>query len=87
MSGIVSVDDVRYPKPHPEPYRAACRLAGVWSTHAVAVEDTPTGIRSAQAAGVRCAAVAGTMPRRRLEGADELVDALTPETVAALLER
>ena len=87
VSGIVSVDDVRYPKPHPEPYRAACRLAGVWSARAVAVEDTPTGIRSAQAAGVRCAAVTGTMARNRLSGAEELLDRLTPETVAALLER
>lgn len=86
VSAIVAVDDVRYPKPHPEPYRAACRVAGVWSAHAVAVEDTPTGIRSAQAAGVRCAALAGTMGRRSLEGADELLDALTPDAVIALLE-
>ena len=87
VSGIVAVEDVANPKPHPDPYRTACRVAGVWPARAVAVEDTPTGIRSAQAAGVRCAAVTGTMSRNRLAGADELLDALTHETVAALLER
>jgi HAD superfamily hydrolase (TIGR01509 family) len=44
-------DEVRQPKPHPEPYAAAAALLGVDPGHTVAIEDSPTGAASAEAAG------------------------------------
>jgi HAD superfamily hydrolase (TIGR01509 family) len=86
IAAIVALDDVANPKPHPEPYRVACALAGVEPERAVAVEDSPSGIAAAKAAGVRCAALTGTVARDRLAAADVLLPALTAEAVAALLQ-
>jgi HAD superfamily hydrolase (TIGR01509 family) len=44
-------DEVRRGKPHPEPYLAAARALSVSPRDCVALEDSPTGLRSAIAAG------------------------------------
>lgn len=48
---IVTGDDVRRGKPHPEPYLTAAARLGVDARHCVAIEDSPTGVRAAVAAG------------------------------------
>lgn len=50
---IVTGDMVDNGKPHPEPYLTAAAALGVDPTDCVAVEDSPTGARSAEAAGCR----------------------------------
>jgi len=52
---------------------------------ALAFEDTPAGIASAKGAGLRCCAIATTVPRERLGDADLVADALTPQLVESLL--
>jgi HAD superfamily hydrolase (TIGR01509 family) len=47
----VTGDEVDRGKPHPEPYQAAAELLGVDPASCVAIEDSPTGARSARAAG------------------------------------
>jgi HAD superfamily hydrolase (TIGR01509 family) len=54
-------DDVSRPKPHPEPYLTACELLGVRPGETVAVEDSPTGAASAEAAGCRVLVVPATV--------------------------
>ncbi|MDQ7991662.1 MAG: HAD family phosphatase [Propionicimonas sp.] len=49
---VVSADDVRLPKPAPEPYLAACAGLGVAPASAVAFEDSATGVAAAAAAGL-----------------------------------
>ncbi len=44
-------DEVRRGKPHPEPYLAAARALSVSPRDCIALEDSPTGVRSATAAG------------------------------------
>ena len=44
-------DEVRRGKPHPEPYLAAARALSVSPRDCVVLEDSPTGVRSATAAG------------------------------------
>jgi len=51
---IVSAEDVEHPKPAPDLYLLACRRLGVDPSEAIAVEDSPTGVRSAKAAGMAC---------------------------------
>ena len=48
---VVTGDAVSHGKPHPEPYLHAARLLGVDPDHCVAIEDSTTGTRSAEAAG------------------------------------
>ena len=62
-------------KPAPDIYLAACRSLGVDPTTAVAIEDSPTGIQAARAAGLTCIAV----PSETTEGlheADHIVHSL-----------
>lgn len=49
---IVTGDQVRHGKPHPEPYLTAAARLGVPPAECVAIEDSPTGAGSAVAAGV-----------------------------------
>jgi beta-phosphoglucomutase-like phosphatase (HAD superfamily) len=52
----------------------------------VAFEDTEAGVASAKAAGVRCIALAATLPRARLAHADEIVEAIDEPLLHRLLE-
>ena len=54
---VVTGDEVSQGKPHPEPYLAAAAKLGVKATDCAAIEDSPTGVRSAVAAGCRTFAV------------------------------
>lgn len=50
---IVTRDDVVHPKPHPEPYLTAARRLGLAPETCIAVEDSPSGVRAAHAAGMQ----------------------------------
>jgi HAD superfamily hydrolase (TIGR01509 family) len=54
---VITGDRVERGKPHPDPYLHAARLLGVDPRYCVAVEDSPTGVTSAEAAGVPTLAV------------------------------
>ncbi len=58
----VTADDTEHTKPAPDPYLAACRALGVDPASCVAVEDTETGVRSAEAAGCAVLAVPSLAP-------------------------
>ena len=53
----VTGDEVARGKPHPEPYLRAAERLGVRADQCLAIEDSPTGVRSALAAGCRVIAV------------------------------
>ena len=80
---IVSAEEVRKSKPDPESYRLAYRrLADMFPSsltdprEAIAVEDTPAGIRSARGAGLRVLAVTNSYGPAELSDADWIVDSL-----------
>lgn len=50
---IVSGDEVKQGKPHPEPYIIASKKTSYELTEIVAIEDSPQGARSATDAGLR----------------------------------
>ncbi|MBE7188429.1 HAD family hydrolase [Jatrophihabitans endophyticus] len=56
FTATVCGDEVAHPKPAPDPYLRAAQLCGADPRHCVAIEDSPLGIASAEAAG--CAVVA-----------------------------
>jgi len=59
---VVAGDDVSQGKPHPEPYLLGASRLGVLPGQCVALEDSPTGARSAQAAGCVVLAVPNVVP-------------------------
>ena len=59
---VVAVDDVVDGEPHPEAYLTAAEQLGVDPTRCVAVEDSPSGIGSALAAGARTIGVEVMVP-------------------------
>lgn len=62
FDSIVTGDRVSRGKPHPDPYLLACAELGVTPEGCVAIEDSPTGVASAQAAGVWTIAVPNLRP-------------------------
>lgn len=54
---MVTGDDVRYGKPHPEPYLMGLQKSGVSAEEAIVVENAPLGIQAAVAAGIFTVAV------------------------------
>ncbi len=57
FSAVVAGDEVDETKPHPLPYLTAAALLGVDVRRCVAIEDSPTGVASALAAGAAVLAV------------------------------
>jgi beta-phosphoglucomutase family hydrolase len=51
---IVSADDVRISKPHPETFLQAAESLGVSPDACIVFEDAPKGVEAAQAAGMTC---------------------------------
>ena len=66
---VVTGDEVTHSKPHPEPYLMAARLIGADPAACVALEDSPTGVRSATAAGVPTIAIPHIVPVPAISGA------------------
>ncbi len=74
---LITADDVNDGKPHPEPFLLAMERLGVSAAGCIAVEDSPAGIRSAIAAGVRVLGVGATFAHERLGEATWRIPRLT----------
>ncbi len=93
---VYSAEDVGRPKPAPDGYLHAARVLGCRPADCVVVEDSPTGVRAAVAAGIRVLGFVGgshaTPPHAELlraNGAALVFDRMTelPATLAALTGR
>jgi beta-phosphoglucomutase len=87
---IVDDGDVAHGKPHPESYELAVSIlardvSGLAPSEVVAFEDTEAGVASATGAGVRCIALARTLPPERLAAADEIVETIDERLLRRLL--
>jgi HAD superfamily hydrolase (TIGR01509 family) len=83
---IRTSEDVARAKPFPDLYLAALEGLGISSREAVAIEDSPNGIRAAKAAGIFCIAVPNEITRRLdLSAADLRIESLADCTLEDLL--
>jgi HAD superfamily hydrolase (TIGR01509 family) len=62
FDALVCAEDVSVTKPDPEPYLLAAKLLGADPARCVALEDSPNGVASAEAAGYRVIAVPSLVP-------------------------
>jgi mannitol-1-/sugar-/sorbitol-6-phosphatase len=79
---LVTGDDVGNGKPHPEPYLKGAELLGFEAASCVVFEDTPPGIESGHAAGMRVVALTTTYLREKLRTADLIVPSLAAVQLA-----
>jgi len=81
-------DEVRRAKPAPDVYLLTARRLETAPEACVALEDSPSGVRSARAAGIACIAVPSPLTRQLDFSAADLVvgslEEVTPETILAL---
>jgi beta-phosphoglucomutase-like phosphatase (HAD superfamily) len=82
---IFTADDVAHPKPAPDLFLLAARTLGALPAHTTVVEDTPTGVAAARAAGMRVIGFAAMTPAGRLQAAGADAIAHDMATVASLL--
>lgn len=59
---IIAGDEVTHAKPHPEPYLRAAAALGTRIEDCLVIEDSPTGLRSAAAAGAIAIGVPNLVP-------------------------
>ena len=62
FDALVCADDVTMTKPDPESYLLAAKLLGADPARSFALEDSPNGVASAEAAGCRVIAVPSLVP-------------------------
>ncbi len=75
FDAVVSSDDVAHGKPAPDIYLLACERLGVAPSDALALEDSPTGIAAAKAAGLACIGVP-QFAETDVSAADRVIDSL-----------
>jgi HAD superfamily hydrolase (TIGR01509 family) len=82
---VVSAHEVAAPKPAPEPYLEACRRLGVEAgPDVVALEDSPTGVAAARAAGLTVIGIP-SLEGIVLEEAHEIAESLLASVVSRRL--
>ena len=83
---VCSRDHVERVKPAPDLFLLAASRLGVAPERCVVFEDSPTGIRAARAAGMRCVAIPNAVTRALpMEGADLVLTSLGERPLAEIL--
>ena len=82
---VVSAHEVAAPKPAPDPYLEACRRLDIEpGPEVVALEDSPTGVAAARAAGLTVIGIP-SLEGIALDEAHEIAESLLDEVVACRL--
>jgi len=84
---IVSGQEVSESKPSPQIYLLAAKKLEVPPNDCVVIEDSPSGVKAAKTAGMRCLAITNTHPRQKLAEADRVADSLENVDLITLLLR
>ena len=74
---IITGDDIPRAKPYPDPYEIAQKKLGFEKDECLVIENAPLGIESGKNAGIKVAAIATTLPKEYLKGADYYLDTLS----------
>jgi HAD superfamily hydrolase (TIGR01509 family) len=83
---VLTCEDVRLGKPHPEVYEKAARKLGHGPSEMIILEDSINGVKAAKAAGAQCVAVPhARVQRDHLAAADHIVTGLDDADLLTLL--
>jgi beta-phosphoglucomutase len=78
FKAVITAEDILHSKPNPEGYLKGAKTLGVRPADCIVIEDAPSGVKAASAAGMRCLAVTTTHKEKELAGATLIVDQLRP---------
>jgi HAD superfamily hydrolase (TIGR01509 family) len=84
FDGIVTAEDARVGKPHPEGFLLGAQKLGLPPARCVVFEDAPAGVQAGRAGGMRVVALTTTHPAGELIAADLIAPALGPELLSAV---
>lgn len=86
FEAVITGDIVTHGKPHPEAYLTAAAVLGVDPARCLAIEDSPKGAASANAAGCHVLAVPHfvDVPSADARVRHPTLDGLTPDDIAAM---
>lgn len=79
---VIGSEDVSNTKPHPEPYLLGAKALRFSPQRCIAFEDSPTGVLSAQNAGMEVVGVLSTHTADELSGVDTTIDDYTEIRIA-----
>lgn len=72
---VLTLKDCEHAKPHPEPYLKAMGKSGFPPEECLVIEDSPRGLASARAAGLRCIVIPSPFTKgSRFAGAYKVLD-------------
>jgi beta-phosphoglucomutase len=71
---LVTIDDVKNGKPHPEPFLKGADKLGLKASECIVIENAPLGIKSAKAAQCLVIAIKTTLDEKYLNEADIICD-------------
>jgi len=86
----VTGSEITRKKPDPELFLVAASRMGIRPAHCVVIEDAPSGVQAAKAAGAKCIAVTNSTTAANLSQADLICDSLTQislETIEKLIDK
>jgi HAD superfamily hydrolase (TIGR01509 family) len=84
FSTIVAAEDTRHGKPNPEGYLKAAETLGIDPVECIVVEDSPSGVAAAKAAGMKCLAITNTHTAEALQEATSIVAQLRSNDLESL---
>lgn len=84
FTATITANDITHGKPDPEGYLKGAKAVGIDPADCAVIEDAPSGIKAARAAGIRCVAVTTTHSRDELQDATHIVDQLRIEDLDSL---
>jgi HAD superfamily hydrolase (TIGR01509 family) len=70
FDAVICGEDVEHKKPASDIFLLAAKRIGVEPARCLVVEDAPSGVKAAKAAGAKCLAITSSFSRDELAGAD-----------------
>lgn len=78
FKAVIAAEDISQSKPNPEGYLKGAKALGFEPADCIVIEDAPSGVKAANAAGMRCLAVTATHTEEELKGATLIIYQLSP---------
>jgi beta-phosphoglucomutase len=79
FDAVMSSEEVRRGKPHPDVFLAAAEKLNAAPQHCIVIEDAPAGIEAARRAGMKSIGVRTTHPELEADWVVETLDQLPPD--------
>lgn len=81
---VIASEDISQSKPSPEGYLKGAKALKLDPADCIVIEDAPSGVKAARAAGMRCLAVTRTHSIEELQEATEIISQLGPGCLDSL---